>query len=133
MIDPKAPIIPAMGAAGIAIGMKISDVTSVAPFEFKVEDRADGVRVYRSEMVDLWVRGDSIFQIMVHGPYEGKLLARIGIGSSLKDVEEHIGPVSLDEEDNLIIEGVKGLSIEINPETNPSTIEELYIFDPNAR
>ena len=52
-------------------------------------------------------------QIMVHDGYRGKLMGKIGLGSTIADIERHIGAVEEDEEDNLVIRDFPGLFFEI--------------------
>src|SRR5688500_16986674 len=129
MIDSTAPIIPGKSAAGLTLGLDINEVLDAAPFRFNVESLPDGPVIYRSEMVDLWVKENKIVQIMVHGPYQGKLRNQIGLGSFLEDVKNRIGPVELDDEDNLVIQELKGLSLEVNPDSPNSEVEEIYVFE----
>ena len=53
-------------------------------------------------MVDLWVKDGIVDQIMVHDSYRGKLMDKIGLGSTIADIERHIGAWEEDEEDNLV-------------------------------
>ena len=68
---------------------------------------------YRSEMVDLWATEDIVDQIGVHGGYRGQLLGRIGIGSTVGDLEQLVGPVAEDDDDNFIVRGTVGLCFEV--------------------
>jgi hypothetical protein len=52
-------------------------------------------------------------QIMVHDGYRGKLMGKIGLGSTFADIERHIGAVEEDEEDNLVSRDCPGLVFEI--------------------
>lgn len=51
-------------------------------------------------------------QVGVRHPYEGKVLDAIGIGSTIAEAEAALGSVTEDEEDNLVIQSVPGLSFE---------------------
>jgi hypothetical protein len=68
---------------------------------------------YRSAMVDVWVIEGTVEQIMVHDGYRGKLMGKIGLGSTVADIERHIGAVEEDEEDNLVIRDFPGLFFEV--------------------
>src|SRR5260221_11415623 len=52
-------------------------------------------------------------QIVVHDGYRGKLMGKIGLGSTIADIERYIGAVEEDEEDNLVIRDFPGLVFEI--------------------
>ena len=68
---------------------------------------------YRSAMVDIGVIKGKVEQIVVHDGYRGKLMGKIGLGSTIADIERHIGAVEEDEEDNLVIRDFPGLVFEI--------------------
>jgi len=127
MIDLKAPILPGRGAAGVLIGAEISRVLPESS-AFRIDHRQDGIEVYRSDSVDLWTKNLIIFQIGVHGQYEGKLLGSFGLGSGLRELQDRVGPVELDDEDNLVLKGVPGLSFEIDPDAELSPITEFYVY-----
>src|SRR4051794_19986328 len=107
-IDAKAPIVPGVGAAGLMLGANMERTATecggfAGPEEIvnKWVPGPSHVR-YRSHVVDLWGFEGRITQIGVHGSYEGQLLGRVGIGSTVGDAQQLIGRVVEDEEDNLI-------------------------------
>ncbi len=120
MIDITAPIIPGQSAAGIRVGTAIDEVVQRLELDFTVEQIINPYVTldppayrYRSAMVDLWVREGMIDQVMLHDGYRGKLMGKIGLGSTIADIEEMVGLWEEDEEDNLIIRGVPGLCFEV--------------------
>ena len=94
---------------------------------------------YRSAIVDLWVENGVIVQIMVHGRFHGLIQGRIGLGSTLAEIEDNFGSCEEDEEDNLVINGLPGLCFEIdgsfadlkNRSARHAVIKEIYVFHPS--
>jgi hypothetical protein len=147
MIGPDAAIIPGVSAGGLKIGMPVSDVLSRMGLLFTAEPvvnphvPAPLVTRYRSEMVDFWDRDGLVDQVMVHHGYRGKMMGKIGLGSTIADAEELIGPVGEDDEDNLVIEGIDGLVFEIeghfpgltNPSCRTAPIKEICVCPVGER
>jgi len=115
----EAPIVPGRSAAGIQLGSPIEEVLNEHKNSFdsgEVVKPTFPVRVttrYRSAMVDVGVIKGKVEQIMVHDGYRGKLMGKIGLGSTIADIERYIGAVEEDEEDNLVIRDFPGLFVEI--------------------
>ncbi len=115
----EAPIVPGRSAAGIQLGSPIEEVLNEHKNSFdsgEVVKPTFPVRVttrYRSAMVDVGVIKGKVEQIMVHDGYRGKLMGKIGLGSTIADIERYIGAVEEDEEDNLVIRDFPGLVFEI--------------------
>ena len=91
---------------------------------------------YRSAMVDLWAGNGRVAQIMVHDGYRGKLMGKIGLGSTIADIERYIGAVEEDEDDSLVIRDFPGLFFEIegyfpdlqkDPAYRYAPIKEIYV------
>ena len=152
----EAPIVPGESAAGIQLGTPIEEVLNehtnsfssgevVRPsFPTLVKTR------YRSAMVDVWAIEGKVKQIMVHDGYRGKLMGKIGLGSTIADIERHIGAVEEDEDDTLVIRDFPGLFFEIegyfpdvqkDPTFRQAPIKEIYVhttplewqaFDPGT-
>jgi hypothetical protein len=136
MVDAEAPIVPGQGAAGIMLGEHIQDVMQRARNLFTCEPLIIagvgdlGVTRCRSAFVDLWVKNDSIWQIMLHGTYSGKVLGKLGIGSTVAEVRKLLGPFKVDVDD-LLIEGLPGISFEFEADQDLSPAMEIYIFEPD--
>ncbi len=111
-----APIVPGESTAGIQLDSPIEEVLNVHKNSFSSREilkYSHTITRYRSAMVDLWVRDGIVYQIMVHVGYRGKLMDKIGLGSTIADIERHIGAVEEDEEDNLVIRDCPGVGFEI--------------------
>ena len=121
-LDLAAPILPGEGAAGLHVGTRITDLPAELLARFSVHRRVNPcvpnavVTTYRAEGITLFVENRVIDQIAVYGPYHGTLRGprgSIGVGSTVAEVEQRVGPVVEDDEDNLSIEGVTGLCFEV--------------------
>ena len=138
----EASIVPGESAAGIQLGSLIEEILKEQEPYFISEEVVNPVALlpittrYHSAMVDLWVKDGSIYQIMVHNGYRGKLMNKIGLGSTIADIEMHIGVVEEDEEDNLVIRDIPGVGFEIegyfpglkDPAFRFAPIKEIYVF-----
>jgi len=58
--------------------------------------------------IHLLVVDGTVFQIGVFAGYRRSLLGGIKIGSTIEDIQQAIGPVIEDEEDNLVVSGPPG-------------------------
>jgi hypothetical protein len=129
MVNLCAPILPGQGAASIILGTDGQEILSHTTVEFQAEEIGQsGLVRYRSANVDLWVKNGLVEQILVHGQYSGLLLQKIRLSSTIDEVRRLHGPVSLDDEDNLVIERVPGLCFEIDVHQYSSPITEIYVF-----
>lgn len=118
MIDLDAPIIPGKGAAGLVLNAQIEPILEENPGVFKSEKIVNSfvpvnLTRYRSPAVDLWEEDGCIVQIMVHSEYQGKLDSKIGIGSTVADIQHLYGQCEEDEDDNLIIKEIPGLYFDV--------------------
>src|SRR6266566_2559700 len=141
-MDIEAPIVPGEGAAGIQVGLPIEEVLKGQETHFTSEEVVNHlvpfpiITRYRSAMVDLWAREGIVDQIMVHSGYRGKLMDKIGLGSTIADIEAQIGAWEEDEEDNLVIRDLPGMCFEIegyfpglrNPAFRYAPIKAISIF-----
>lgn len=145
-MDIEAPIIPGQNAAGIQPGSPVEEIVARQEIDFQIEEINDPLAIravplicYRSAMVDLWIEEGIIIQIMVHGAYRGKLKNVIGLGSTLADIEAHIGDWQEDEEDNFVIPGLPGLCFEVagyfpnleDPALRSAPIDRICVFKPS--
>ena len=141
-----APIVPGEGAAGIQLGFPIEEILNAHKNSFSSGEVVRPsfptllITRYRSSMVDLWVKDGIVYQIMVHDGYRGKLMGKIGLGSTIADVEMHIGAVEEDDEDNLVIRDLPGVGFEIegyfpdlqkDPAFRHAPIKEIYVHTPS--
>lgn len=86
-------------------------------------------------MVDIWAIEGIVEQIMVHDGYRGKLMDKIGLGSTIADIERQIGAWEEDEEDNLVIRDLSGLFFRVegyfpdlkDPAFRFAPIKEIYV------
>ncbi len=138
-----APIVPGESAAGIQLGSPIEEVLNEHKNSFSSGENLKYSRAttrYRSAMVDVWVIKGKVEQIMVHDGYRGKLMGKIGLGSTFADIERHIGAWEEDEEDNLVIRDFPGLFFEVegyfpdyfpdlqkDPTFRHAPIKEIYV------
>jgi hypothetical protein len=141
----EAPIVPGESAAGIQLGSPIEEVLKEDTHSFDSGEREKPwfptlVKTrYRSAMVDVWAGNGRVTQIMVHTGYRGKLMGTIGLGSTIADIERHIGAWEEDEEDNLVLRDMPGVGFEIegyfpnleDPAFRNAPIKEIYVFSPN--
>lgn len=138
----EAPIVPGESAAGIQLGFPIEEILKEQEPHFISEEVLNPLVLlpnttrYRSAMVDLWVRDGIVDQIMVYSDYRGKLMDIIGLGSTIADIEMHIGTMEEDDEDNLVIRDLPGVGFEIEgyfPDLKDTAfrhapIKEIYVF-----
>lgn len=134
MLDTNAPIIPGKSAGDVEINATIEDVLKQAGEIFEIEyipDKHIGdLTKYRSKDIDIWVRNNKVWQIVVHGNYLGKVLdSQIGLGSTLRDVKNYFGDMTLLME-NIMVKTLPGMSFEPETEEADAKIAEIYIWKP---
>jgi hypothetical protein len=135
-INIKSPIISGKSIGGIELGTKINNIEEFENFEKEsiINEWFPNPRdfiIYKSESINFWTNKGFIDQIMAYEKYEGKLFEVIGIGSTIRDIEKYISSVYEDYEDNLAIEGIKGLCFEVQSPTqdiNNTPISEIFVF-----
>jgi len=128
------PIIPGISAAGVNIedSIKLVLMTSSAASVDNVKE----TEKYSFDGVTLWVRNGRVKQIGVASPYSGKLMEKIGIGSTLREVESALGKIVPDKDDSLIVSGSTGWCFETerwrngpNVRQNPhAKLTEIFVF-----
>ncbi|SRR5579885_3598751 len=141
----EADIIPGESAAGIQLGSSIEEVLNKDKNSFSSGEVVNispsfplNIR-YRSAMVDVWAVEGKVEQIMVHDGYCGKLMGKIGLGSTVADIERYVGAWEEDEEDNLVIRDFPGLFFEVegyfpnvkDPAFRHAPIKEIYVVRPH--
>ena len=137
----EAPIVPGRSAAGIQLGSPIEEVLNEHKNAFSSGEVVNispsfplNIR-YRSAMVDVWAVEGTVEMIMVHDGYRGKLMGKIGLGSTFADIERYIGAWEEDEEDNLVIRDFPGLFFRVegyfpdlkDPAFRHAPIKEIYV------
>lgn len=140
----EAAIVPGESAAGIQLGCSIEEVLKKDKNSFSSGEVVNlspsfplNIR-YRSAMVDVWAVEGKVEQIMVHDGYRGKLMGKIGLRSTIADIERYIGTWEEDEEDNLVIQDFPGLFFEVegyfpdlkDPAFRHAPIKEIYVVRP---
>ncbi len=137
----EAPIVPGESAAGIQLGSPIEEVLNEHKNAFssgEVVNLSPSFPLniqYRSAMVDVWAIEGRVEQIMVHDGYRGKLMGKIGLGSTFADIERYIGAWEEDEEDNLVIRDCPGLFFRVegyfpelkDPAFRDAPMKEIYV------
>lgn len=108
MLDLRAPIVPGKSAAGVMLGQSAQEIR-VTP---KAVSTLDGGEFLEFDSVFLWVVDGLVDRICVSGVYGGLIGDTVGIGSTLQQAQDSLGPVIEDESDNLVVVGLPGLSLE---------------------
>ena len=134
MFDLNAPIIPGESAAGVRLGQPIKDILAYQSPDVVTE--INDLEKYQFGSVHLWVNAGKISQIGLYAEYRGRLKESIGIGSTIEEVQNSLGKIEEDEDDNLVVAGISGFCFETEewldshqPEKNPEAkISELYVF-----
>lgn len=138
MLDFDAPIEPGKAAAGVALGDRMERLGEVG------DSRRRGLHgLYEFTVVGpvcVWAKGGVIDQIGVRGGYTGRIEGTaVGIGATIQQVAEEIGPVVEDDEDNLIVADLLGLCFETERwrgvsgretvgENLDARVTEIYVF-----
>jgi hypothetical protein len=139
--DVAAPILPGLSAAGVSLGAPIDAILRTYSPD-RVEPVIGGNLLYFGD-VRLWVEDKAIMQVAVSGRHAGCLSGDIGIGSTLADAENALGPIFEDDEDNLMVIGLPGVSFEthtwrgipgaeILADNMDARITDIYVFRPDA-
>jgi hypothetical protein len=134
MLQLNDEIVPGISAAGIALGSNIETV--LRKVEPKSITELNGCIRYDFGEICLWESGGVIDQIGLVLGYTGKLSKKIGVGSTLKELENEFGEISEDEDDNLIVEGLLGVCFESDAFKNMGGVDKsdsskiigIYVF-----
>jgi hypothetical protein len=114
IIELDAPIVPGKSSAGVSIDSDVRNI--VAQVKPNAIRDLSGCRLYDFGPVKIWSSADLVSQVGVYAGYQGALLNRIRIGSTISDVEQLFNcEVQEDEEDNLIVPGSSGWCFETEP------------------
>lgn len=133
MLNLAAPIVPGRSVAGFSIGQQFCTLVEKGASRITLRDGTERIDF---GAVQIWIRDGVIVQIGVGYGYTGKVFEQFGIGSTLSQVESMCGPVSKDDEDNLIVAGSDGWCFETEewtqgskPGQNPDVrITGIYVF-----
>lgn len=138
-IDLDAPIFPCEAAAGIHIG---DDVRKLLAFATPDEvSKLTEFTIFRFGPVKVWSSSHLVTQIGVYSGYRGTLSNRIGLGSTIGDVERFYGrKVIEDDDDNLIVADSPGWCFETEEWLGNHSIEEnvsrriteIFVFKPRS-
>lgn len=89
-------ICPGKSISDLNLGMSYEQVRKMFSDDFQI-DTSYVVRVIKLDNAKLWFDENNILcQILVFGDFSGKLKGKIGIGSTLEEVEKQIGPYRYD-------------------------------------
>lgn len=123
VFDLRAPIEPGKSAAGLTIGDAVAKVSQTGCSTSR--KLANGFEMLDLGPIRVWARGGVIDQIGVRGEYRGHLSGTtIGIGSTIQQVQDAIGPVLEDDEDNLIVAQLPGICFETETWRGGKRVEE---------
>jgi len=125
------------------LGWSYSKLKEHISEKFEIEKRADCFVVKTSTMM-FWVdeKDERIFRIAVFGNFKGKFLNKIGIGSTLTDIEELLGEFPDDNYGYADVYGLisySGITFELRDEIDDEEewdektfpIEYIFIFIPD--
>jgi hypothetical protein len=110
IIDLHASIIPKLSAAGVKIGDSIQKIISNNP-DFEMDNIGE-TSLYHFENICLWVIAQKVTQISVFNNYRGMIHNKIGLSSTIQEVQNEFGEISQDEDDNFITPSQTGWSFE---------------------
>lgn len=91
-IESKIEIVPGIGIGEYLLEWDFNTLKNHISNDFQIDERTN-CYVVNIPNYKFWIDKSSniIYQISVYDNLEGRFLGIIGIGSTLKDVEEHIG------------------------------------------
>jgi hypothetical protein len=141
MLNLDAPILPGVGAAGLTLGGSVQGLRGIAANRRELND---GCELLDLGAVLVWAHRGLIKQIGVRGLYSGGVTkSGIRIGSTIQEAMRLLGPFVEDEEDNLVVTSLPGISFETEPwhgepgrealEDNlAARISAIYVFSVEA-
>lgn len=116
------PIVPGRSAAGISIGNKIRDLLEQAR-PLQTEEHG-GLLIHDFGAAKVWSENGFVTQIGLYQGYKGLVDQKIGIGSTIGEIEDHFGcKVAEDQEDNLVVTGSRGWCFESEEWVSDTTVE----------
>lgn len=122
---------PAYGISDLLLGMSYQQIYQKYSGNFSIDPTYES-RVIVLENAKLWFdEKDELCQIMVHGDFTGKVYDKIGVGSTLKDLEEEFGRYEY-ELGVFVVHRIRGICFEPedNDEDDPGKrlIEYISVF-----
>lgn len=124
-------IIEGKGIGEICIGMSIYDFEKwlSAPSEYEELDTGKTVLINN---VKLWFdKNEKLYQIMVFGNFKGKFKDKIGLGSTMLDIERFVGEYE-EEFDTYVLKDYKGICFELEDidewDEKKAPIESISVY-----
>lgn len=130
----EGDIIPGERIGEIYLGWDLSKLEAYIGSEYKVEDRPK-CRVLDIGTAKFWIDKTTnlLTQILVYGDFKGRLAGQIGIGSTLRDVQEKIGPWR-EELGVYVLDKVDGVCFELRDDEDwdqlSTPIQYISVFLP---
>jgi hypothetical protein len=135
IINKNAPIIPYEGLGGIKLYSTIDDLKDLLLVEdvssIVINDK--WLRYDIQNCIELFFHLDNkkLFRLTTLDAYKGKLLGKIGVGTSEKEMLDAEPTFQYDEFEE-VWESIKGVFIEMDAETNTVRWISVYIPELNA-
>lgn len=119
-LDLTAPILPGVGAAGLTLGTSVETIPSALREQFHAQriintciQMPTASTHYTAPCVEFWTTDSVIDQIRVGIGYRGSLRGHICPGATVAEAEGVLGPISEDDEDNLIFADLPGVVLDV--------------------
>lgn len=127
-------IFPGQGIGEFMLGSDEDAVLANIEGEYKRSERENGISLIIIENAIFWFDSNKqLFQIGVTVGFLSKYDNIIGIGDTLADVQEKVGPF-YEEYDDYLIQGVKGIAFELGDTDDlewdemRAPIEWMYVY-----
>ena len=120
----NADIIPGKSIGEFYLGMCFADIQKRV-HDFKIED-GETCDILMCGDIRFWVdkEKDSCFQILVEGDFTGKYDNKIGLGTTLKDINK-MGLEWYEDLDAYFIKGIDGICLELGDTEDDEEWDEL--------
>lgn len=125
-------IVPGVGIGIYQLGWSYEELMRNLSENYTVEERVD-CNIIKTDKYMFWVNKGTncISQITVYKEFEGKFLNVIGLGSTLRDIKQHVGEW-IEEHDVYVIKHYPGICFELLDEDEwdelKSPIEFITVF-----
>ena len=133
----NSKIEPGKGIGPFIIGMTESELFNLIPTN-NPKRKVGNLYTTEFDSITFWVDSTTrkIVQIGVSGNFSGKLFDLIHLGNSVKNIEDAVGTLKIDEEYQLKIDGLAGICFHTIPpinDLNPmlyydAVIDGIYVF-----
>lgn len=121
----KGSILPGKGVGPIRLDMTYEDIRKIIT-EYEIEDRdISNVLICGDVMVWIDKKKNRTTQILVYGTFQGKYEDKIGIGSTLADVENSLHTTWHENLDSYLLDHVSGMSFELGDSGNDTYWDEM--------